>query len=131
MTAMTANQTPLPASRRTALVVLVIALAATAFGVWRERELARRGETIRMQDGFAQLQPMLSQLLLLRVDTLHDQSRTALRRDNFSQTGWDNFIAASEWQSRYPGMKEIGYAELDVSLLVRNFTTHLSPSSSA
>ena len=125
---MTASQTSPPARRATALVVLVLALAATAFGVWREHELARRGAVIRWQDGLAQLQPIFQPLLGQRFQTLLDQSRAALRRDDFSQAGWDNFIASSEWQQRYPGMKEIGYAELDGQKCVVKFLTSTEPS---
>ena len=51
---------PQPAAPRTAaLVVLALALAATAFGVWREHKIAAQNRHIRMQDGLAQLQPQL------------------------------------------------------------------------
>ena len=110
---MTASPKPQPASRRTALVVLAIALAATLFGVWRERAIARQNQIIRWQDGCAQLAPVLTSLLGQRFETLHEQSRDALRRDKFSSSAWDDFVKNSEWQSRFPGMVEIGYAEFD------------------
>ena len=103
---------PQPAAPRTAaLVVLALALAATAFGVWREHKIAAQNRHIRMQDGLAQLQPQLGPLLGQRFETLHDQAKAALRRDNFSEAGWNEFLSASEWRARFPGMKEIGYAE--------------------
>ena len=123
MNLMTASPKPQPASRRTAFVVLAIALAATLFGVWREREIARQNQIIRWQDGFAQLTPVLSPLLGQRFETLHDQSRAALRRDNFSSAGWDDFVKNSEWQQRFSGMMEIGYAEFDSEKCVVKFLT--------
>lgn len=94
-----------------ALSVLCLALAATAFGVWRERKIATQNQHIRMQDGFAQLNPQLFPLLGQRFETLHDQAKIALRQDQFSENGWKNFVGSSEWRQRFPGMKEIGYAE--------------------
>lgn len=97
--------------RWTAMAVLVLALAATAFGVWREREITRRGQVIRWQDGFTQLQPVLAPLLGNRFETLRDQARSTLRRDKFSAASWEDFLTLSEWRQRFPGMREIGYAE--------------------
>jgi len=97
--------------RRSAILVLVVALTATAFGVWREGELARRGQVIRWQESFAQLQPILTPLLGQRFETLRDQVKTTLRHENYSSSSWNDFLIASEWQQRFPGMVEIGYAE--------------------
>jgi signal transduction histidine kinase len=102
---------PPTGSCRAALVVLFVALAATAFGVWRESELARRGAVIRWQDAFAQLSPQLLPILGQRFETLRDQAKSTLRREDYSATSWQDFLAATEWRSRFPGMVEIGWAE--------------------
>jgi len=112
MKPMTPKHSPQP-GRFTALVVLVLSLAATAFGVWREHELARRSAVIRWQDAFARLNPQMAPLLSQRFESLRDTARTSLRRDDFSETGWQNFLNASEWRQRFPGMKEIGWAEFN------------------
>jgi PAS domain S-box-containing protein len=111
MSAMPEIPKPRAQGRWTAVAVLVLALGVTAFGVWREQEIARRGQVIRWQDGFAQLQPVLAPLLGQRFETLHDQARSRLRRNDASAPWWDDFVAASEWRQRFPGMMEIGYAE--------------------
>ena len=121
MKPVSASLNPQPATRRTAYVVLAVALAATFFGVWREGELARRGQTIRWQEGFTQLQPVLWPLFGDRFETLHDQAKSALGHANYSPASWDEFLAASEWQQRFPGMKEIGYAEMDGEKCVVKF----------
>lgn len=99
--------------RWSAVLVLLVALAATFFGVGREHELARREQLIRLQDSITQLQPMLSSLLGQPFETLRSQAKATLRRDNFAESGWNDFVAASEWQLRFPGMLEIGYADRD------------------
>lgn len=99
--------------RWSALLVLLVALAATLFGVGREYELARRGQLIRLQDSIAQLQPMLASLLGQPFEILRSQAKATLRRDNFSETGWNDFVATSEWQQRFPGMLEIGCAMVE------------------
>jgi len=125
---MSESPKPQPASRRTAFVVLAVALAATFFGAWREGELARRGQTIRWQDGFAQLQPIFMPVLFQKFETLHDQAKNALRLSDYSEAGWNDFLASSEWQQRFPGMKEIGYAEFDGEKCVVKFlSTRQSP----
>ncbi len=115
MKSMTENQQRQTGGRRAAVLVLVVALAATFFGVWRERELARRGTVIRWQDSLAQLQPILTPLLSQRFEALRDQAKATLRRENYSETSWDDFITATEWRSRFPGMTEIGWAEFSES----------------
>lgn len=97
-----------------ALVVLVLSLVATLFGVWRERELARREEVIRWQESFAQLQPVLQPFLLTRFAELHNLARNTLQRpQDFSRAAWENFVNAAEWRQHFPGMLEIGYADFD------------------
>ena len=120
---MSANRQPQSTSRWTAYVVLALGLAATFFGAWREGELARRGQIIRWQDGYAQVQPILSPLLGQRFQVLHDQSRTSLRREDFAQAGWDDFVKNSEWQQRFPGMLEMGYAEFAGEKCIVKFLT--------
>ncbi|MDB6112624.1 MAG: hypothetical protein JWR69_4374, partial [Pedosphaera sp.] len=110
---MSESQQRQPGGRPAAVLVLVVALAATFFGTWREREIARRGEVIRWQDSFAQLQPVLAPLLGHRFEILHNQARSTLRRKNVSAASWEDFLTASEWRQRFPGMMEIGFAEFD------------------
>ena len=102
---------PRARGRHTAVLMLTFALAATAFGVWREHKISAQSQHIRMQDGFAQLQPQLGPLLSQRFETLQNWAKTTLQREHFSENGWNDFLTAAEWRSRYPGMKEIGYAE--------------------
>ncbi len=111
MTPMLPTPNPQAKGRWTALAVLLLALAATAFGVWREREIARRGAVIRWQDSFAQLSPILTPLLSQRFENFRDQAKSTLRRENYSETSWQDFLTATEWQARFPGMVEIGWAE--------------------
>jgi len=112
-----------------AILLFVLAMAATAFGVWREREIARRGAIIRWQDSFAQLQPILAPLLGQRFETLHDEAKFALRRGEASESLWLQFLATSEWQERFPGMMEIGYAEFsDDACRVKFSASRSSPS---
>lgn len=99
--------------RRSAVLVLLVALTATAFGVWREGELTRRGQVIRWQDSFAQLTPVLNSLFGQRFDSLRDQAKATLRRDGVSETSWQEFLQLAEWRQRFPGMSEIGYAEFE------------------
>ena len=119
---------PQAKGRWTAFAVLVLALAVTAFGVWRERELARRGAVIRWQDSSAQLQPILSPLLSQRFETLRDQAKSTLRRQNFSDASFDDFLTATEWRSRFPGMMEIGYAEFAGDKITVKFLASRQPS---
>jgi len=98
-------------SRRAAVLVLLVALGATAFGFWREREIARQNQIIRWQGIFAQIIPVLQPAISQRFEALREEARSTLRRENFSETSWQDFIAATEWRSRFPGMVEIGYAE--------------------
>ena len=111
MKPMTDNQQHRTGGRRTAFLVLLVALATTAFGVWREREIARQNQIIRWQDSFTQLQPILVPLIGQKFETLRDQAKSTLRRENFSESSWQDFLTATEWQSRFPGMVEIGYAD--------------------
>jgi signal transduction histidine kinase len=111
-----------------ALAVIVLALAATAFGVWRERELARRGAVIRWQDAFAQLSPQLFPVLGQRFDVLRDQAKSTLRREDYSETSWQDFVTASEWRSRFPGMMEIGWAEFAEDKITVKFLARQQPS---
>lgn len=104
--------TPPPAWRRApALLVLVLSLAATAFGVWREIELQRRNLQLRFQENLAPVSNSFRDLFLQRFEVLHDQTRAALRRGNFTAEAWDDFARHSEWRQHFPGMREIGYAE--------------------
>src|SRR5215468_3229157 len=96
-----------------AIAVLVLSLGATLFAWWRERELARRAQVIRWQDGFAQLQPILTPLLGANFEMFRELAKTTLLRDGISQGTWDGYVNASEWQQRFPGMLELGYAEME------------------
>ena len=113
MKPMPENQPRRTGSPVPAILVFVLAMAATTFGVWREREIARRGAIIRWQDSLAQLQPILTPLLGQRFETLHDQAKFAMRRGNASESAWQEFLSACEWRARFPGMLEIGYAEFN------------------
>jgi len=97
--------------RRAAVLVLVIALAATCCGVWREGELARRGQIIRWQDGLAQLQTVLAPAFGQQFEDLRNQARRTLRDGHYSAAAWADFLAATPWRQRFPGMVEVGYAE--------------------
>ncbi len=99
--------------RGLAVAVLLIGLTATAFGVWREHEIARRDQIIRWQEGMGRLRPFFESLLGRKFETLNDQAKAILRRQNFSDSSWDSFLNDSEWQQRFPGMEEIGYAEFE------------------
>lgn len=112
MTPMAESSPRSPQRRWLALAVLVIGLAATAFGVWREHEIARRDHIIRWQDGFARLQPLFESSLGGKFETLNDQARAILRHADFSADAWDSFLKSAEWKERFPGMEEIGYAEI-------------------
>jgi len=96
-----------------ALAVLVLALGATLFATWREREVRRQAEVIQWHEGFGQLQPILSSALGQRFDTLRDQAKLTLRREGISEASWNHFLEVAEWRQRFPGMAEVGYAELD------------------
>lgn len=109
------------ASRRTAFVVLAVALAATLFATWRERELARRGQFIRWQDGLAQLSPILQEAFTHRFQPLFGQAKSSLRRKNFTSASWNEFLTDSEWQSHFPGMLEIGYAAMEDDRCLVNY----------
>ena len=96
--------------RRLAALVLLLALAVTGFGVWREHEIIRQNQIIRCQSSLDQLLPLFQQAISQQFEGLRDQAKTTLRRENYSPGAWNDFLTASEWQSRYPGMLEIGYA---------------------
>ncbi|HEX7651893.1 MAG TPA: hypothetical protein VF607_00200, partial [Verrucomicrobiae bacterium] len=98
------------ASSRTALIVLILGLAATAFAFWREGKLTAQNRHIQMQDGLAILQPQLGPRLGQNYNALYDPAKTTLRAANYSPAGWQQFIQGSEWRSRYPGMRALGYA---------------------
>ena len=93
------------------MLVLVIALAATCCGVWREGELARRGQIIRWQDGLAQLQTVLAPVFGQQFEDLRSQARRTLRNGQYSATAWEDFLAASAWRQRFPGLAEIEYTD--------------------
>ncbi len=113
-----------PTARRApALLVLVLGLAATAFGVWREIELQRRNQQLRFQENLAPVSNGLREFFLQRFEVLHDQTRSALRRGNFSTEAWDDFAQHSEWRQHFPGIREIGYAELAGEKCVVKFVT--------
>lgn len=99
------------AGRITPLIVLTLGLAATGFGVWREIELQRRNQLLRWQESFLPVSNALRDFSLFRFEMLHDQTRLALRRGDFSAAAWDEFDRTSEWRQRFPGMREIGFAE--------------------
>ncbi len=128
MTPMSPNSKTQTRGRWTALAVLVVALTATAFGVWREREIARRGEVILWQDAYAQLSPILAPLLGQRFETLRDQAKSTLRRENYSEASWQDFLTASEWSVRFPGMMEIGWAKFDEDKVTVKFLASQQPS---
>ncbi len=94
-----------------ATLVLVVALLATFYVAWCDRELARQAQVIRWQESLNQLVPLLTPALSQPFERLFDQARTALRRERFSETGWQDFLAAAEWQERFPALAEVGYAE--------------------
>ena len=96
--------------RRLAALVLLLALAVTAFGVWREHEIIRQNQIIRWQTTTDQLLPLFQQAIGQQFEGLRDHAKATLRRENYSPDSWNDFLTASEWQSRYPGMLEIGYA---------------------
>ena len=114
--------------QRAAVIVLLVALAATAFGVWREGELTRRGQVIRWQDSFAQLNPVLTPLLSQRFDSIRDQAKATLRRNGVSEVTWNEFLQLTEWRQRFPGMVEIGYAEFADEKCVVKFLTNQTES---
>ncbi len=98
-------------ANRIAGLILVIALAATVFAWWRERELARRGQVIRWQDNFSRLQPLLAPLLGQRFDALRDSAMATFLRSGAQPQSWNIFLTVSEWRQRFPGMTAVGYAE--------------------
>ncbi len=110
-------------ARHTAMLVLVIALAATGFGTWREAKLASSEQIIQWQNGISQLRPLLTPLLDGRLATLQDQAVFALRGEKLSAPAWTNFVTAAEWQWRFPGMTEIGYADFDGNAAPVRFVT--------
>ena len=128
MKAMTKNQQHRTSGRPAAVLVLLVALAATAFGVWREREIARRGAVIRWQDAYAQLSPILTPLISQRFENFRDTAKSTLRRENYSETSWQDFLTATEWQSRFPGMMEIGWAEFAEDKITVKFLASQQPS---
>lgn len=119
-----ASQSSNPASRRTALVVFALALAATLFATWREHELVRREQVIRWQDSYYQLQPLLQPFLVQRFFNLHSLARNLMQnRHDYSEKAWLDFVKAAEWQEQFPGMSELGYAELDGGKCIVKFST--------
>jgi len=117
-----------PASPRPALLVLLLALAATGFGFWQAWELVRSEQRIRWQEGLGQFSPLMQALVGQRFETLHDQAKTAFRRDGFTTTGWTNFLAAAEWRQRIPGVVDLGYAEYaDGHFTVRYVVSQTGP----
>ena len=108
---MPANPPPRPASQITAVVVLLVSLAATAFAVWRERELTRLQQALRFQDGFAQVAPAMANWVGGKFVRLTDAADATLGRGQFGETEWEEFLKDSKWRKLFHGMKEIGYAE--------------------
>ncbi|MEY4384920.1 MAG: hypothetical protein RLY20_203 [Verrucomicrobiota bacterium] len=105
---------PRPARGRwIATLVLALSLAATVFAWWRESELQQRNQQLRWQESYAPVGNMLRELLMVRFEVLHDQTRAALRRGNFTAAAWQEFADQSEWRQHFPGISEIGYAEFD------------------
>lgn len=92
-------------------LVLAGALAATAFATWREHELLRRDQQIRFDDGFTQAEPVINTLSLLKFGQLADLAKATLMRDQYSASGWQEFLKDSVFTHRFPGMTELGYAE--------------------
>lgn len=115
------------ASRRTALVVLAVALAATFFGAWRESDMARDVALVRWHDALAQLDAALAPALAGQYEMLAVQARTALRPGRLSETDWNGFLAATDWRERFPGLREIGCAELEGAKWVVKFSTSPPP----
>ena len=109
---LTSSQRPQSVRRKTALAVLALALATTCFAVWQERELAVRNEKIRFQEGIEQASPLMQNLLVLRFAQIMDIAKVTLRREDYSQTGWDDFLKSAPWMKRFPGLAEIGFAEV-------------------
>jgi signal transduction histidine kinase len=129
--------TPMPTSpnsqakgRWTALAVLLLALAATGFGVWRELAITQRDEKIIWSENFNRLQPILTPLISQHFETMRDQAKATLRRENYSETSWQDFLTATEWQSRFPGMVEIGWAEFSESNCIVKFSASSSSTGS-
>lgn len=113
-----------PANRRTALVVFALSLVATFFAVWREHELTRSEQVIRWQDSYFQLQPVLQPFLFQRFFNLHSLARNLMQKHNdYSETAWQDFLKMSEWHQRFPGMSEIGYAELEGEKCIVQFSS--------
>src|SRR4051812_18787167 len=98
--------------RKLPLAVLLLALGATLFATWREREVRRQAKVIQWQEGFGQLQPTLSSALGQLFETLRDQAKLTLRREGISDASWAHFLELAEWRQKFPGMMELGYAEL-------------------
>ncbi len=97
-----------------AQIVLILALLATGFGVWRERELARREQIIRWQAGYAQLFPVVQPYVFLHLMELYSAARSDLQRPHdFSEKAWVRFLADAEWRQKYPGMLAVGYADFN------------------
>lgn len=119
------------ARRGTAAAVLALSLTATGFAAWREHVLARREQTIRFQDSYSQLQPAMLMWFGTRFDQLRDMARSTLCRDQYSETGWKEFVKDSNWRGDYHGMKEIGYAEFTGDECVVKFVDGDFPPSQA
>ncbi len=110
------------------MLVLALALAATAFGFWQERQLYQRDQITRWQEGISQVMPRLNPLLEQPFANLQSQARLAFRRDGFTMVGWTNFLEASEWQQRIPGLLDLGYAEyFDSHFTVKYVASRTSP----
>src|SRR4051812_13542179 len=103
------------------LAVLLLGLGATLFATWREREVRRQAKVIQWQEGFGQMQPIFSSALSQRFETLRDQAKLTLRREGVSNSSWNHFLELAEWRQRFPGMMELGYAELDGERCVIKF----------
>jgi signal transduction histidine kinase len=63
-----------------------------------------------------------------RFENFRDQAKSTLRRENFSETSWQDFLTATEWQARFPGMVEIGWAEFSESNCIVKFLASRQPS---
>src|SRR5580700_3647652 len=92
-----------PPSQWPARIVLLLALAVTAFAWWRERELLRRDDIIRFQDGMSRMNAVIGPLLGSRFEGLRDAARATLRQQGATASAWEKFLELSEWREKFPG----------------------------
>jgi signal transduction histidine kinase len=112
--------------RRAAIFIFLLALAATTFVWWREMELVRRGQLLTWQEGWEQLNPVLSSYVGQRFESLRDTAKATLLQKAESESSWKNFVDLTEWQQRFPGMLEIGYVRPEGNKCLVEFAAGLS-----